>query len=433
MMKPSSRWAARRDAASFVLIALAVILMPFPLLLAGALSADGQERALLLVNDVPVIVLAAITFPGLVIRLWRWRIGPGVALAVALVAVFAASFTLQPSLHGVQVVARFIGLLGLGAALAALPPRFTRAVVVIICAVAVLQTLLALAQLRAGGPLGLTVLGESTDPLYVRGNALAPRGTMTREYSLLFLGLVAGALAIGQAATNRRGWLWSILAAICAIPLGVTFSRDALGGVAFGAVGQLMHIDGRRWPAAAALAAFLAAAALAGAVEWQGWAERVDQVAGDRPSDAATDRSMLARQAFALIAERPLTGVGAGRYETALVRSSVGPVVGPPSTPHDIPLWVAAETGVPAAVLICGFLIVLGVHAWRAGPAARLLFFVVIPFWIFDDLVLTHDQDIVLTGVWLGMIDRYPAPTGRQARATDPLSAAGPPRPPTSA
>jgi hypothetical protein len=81
--------------------------------------------------------------------------------------------------------------------------------------------------------------------------------------------------------------------------------------------------------------------------------------------------------------------------------------VGPDWTPHDVPLWIAAETGLPAAAVVTGLLVVLGLRAWRAGPAARLLFFAVIPFWIFDDLVLTHDQGIVLTGVWLGMLDRY--------------------------
>jgi O-antigen ligase len=408
MREAGDRTAARWHSLLFVLVALAVILMPFPLLVAGALSPDGVERALLLLNDVPLLALAAVTLPALIAALRRRSVGAGVALAVAIVAVFTVSFAIQPSLHGVQVVGRVVGLLGLAAAIAALPPRFTLSVVVIVCAVAIGQTLLALAQLATAGPLGLTILGESQAPLYARGNAFAPRGTMTREYSLLLLGLVAGALAIGQAATDRRTWMWSVVAAVCAIPLGVTFSRDAVAGVALGAIGHLMHPSGRRRAAVTALAAFVAAGAFAGALAWHGWAERVDQALGDRPEDAAVDRETLARQAVALIAERPLSGVGVGRYEVAVSqRVAAGTAVGPDWTPHDIPLWVAAETGIPAAALITGLVVVVGVRAWRAGPAARLLFFAVIPFWIFDDLVLTHDQGIVLSGIWLGMIDRY--------------------------
>jgi hypothetical protein len=410
MVEPDTSGGARRDAALFVLIALAIVLMPFPLLLAGVLSPDGLERVLLLVNDVPLLVLAAVAFPSVVPAIRRRNAGPGLALALALFAAFALSFALQPSLHGVQVLGRAIGLLGLAAGIAALPPRFTRPLVVIVCAVAIGQTLLALAQIATGGPLGLTLLGETPDPLYARGTALAPRGTMTREYSLLLLGLVAGALACGQAVVDRRKWLWSAVAAICAIPLGVTYSRDAVVGVALGAVGWLIHPIGRLRPSAIALAAFVAAGALGGAVEWQGWADRVDQVVVDRPGDAATDRRALARQAVALIADHPLTGVGTGRYEVVVIgREAAGSAVGPDWTPHDVPLWVAAETGLPAAAVVTGLLVVLGLRAWRAGPAARLLFFAIIPFWIFDDLVLTHDQGIVLTGIWLGMIDRYAA------------------------
>src|SRR5438477_3294534 len=367
--------------------------MPFPLLLAGALSPDGLERAILLVNDVPLLALAAITYPGLAVAVWRHHVGPGVVLALALLVAFALSFALQPSIQGIQVVGRAIGLLGLAAGIAALPPRFTRPIVMIVSAVAIGQTVLAVAQIVTGGPLGLALLGESPDPLYQRGSSFAPRGTMTREYSLLLLGLVAGALAVGQAAVDRWSRSWTGVAAICAIPLGVTYSRDAIAGVVFGAIGWLMHPAGRRRPAAIALATFVAAGALAGAVEWQGWADRVDQVVVDRPGDAATDRQTLARQALALIAERPLTGVGAGRYEVTVIHdAAVGIAVGPEWTPHDIPLWVAAETGLPAAAVITALLAVLGLLALRAGPAARLLFLAVIPFWIFDDLVLTHDQ-----------------------------------------
>jgi O-Antigen ligase len=408
MVEPGTSGGPRRDAALFVLVALAIVLMPFPLLLAGALSPDGLERVLLLVNDVPLLALAGVAFPSVVRAIRRRNAGPGLVLAVALLAAFALSFALQPSLHGVQVLGRAVGLLGLVAGIAALPPRFTRPIVVIVCAVAIGQTLLALAQIGTGGPLGLTLLGETQDPLYARGDALAPRGTMTREYSLLLLGLVAGALACGQAVTARRSWLWSIVAAICAIPLGVTYSRDAVAGVALGAAGWLIHPAGRLRPAAFALAAFVAAAALAGSIEWQGWADRVDQVLVDRPIDVAADRQTLARQALALIVARPLTGVGTGRYEIAVLHdAAAGAAVGPEWTPHDIPLWVAAETGVPAAALITILLVLVGVRAWRAGPAATLLFFAVIPFWVFDDLVLTHDQGIVLSGIWLGMIDRY--------------------------
>src|SRR3982074_1587458 len=126
MREAGDRTAARWHSVLFVLVALAVILMPFPLLVAGALSPDGVERALLLLNDVPLLALAVVTLPGLVGALRRGSVGAGVALAVAIAAGVTVSFADPQSLAGVQVVGRVIGLLGLAAAIAALPPRFTR-------------------------------------------------------------------------------------------------------------------------------------------------------------------------------------------------------------------------------------------------------------------------------------------------------------------
>jgi len=76
--------------------------------------------------------------------------------------------------------------------------------------------------------------------------------------------------------------------------------------------------------------------------------------------------------------------------------------------------------------VVTGLLVVVGPRAWHAGPAGRLLFFAVIPFRVFDDLVLTHDQGIVLSSIWLGIIDRYVAET----RSRSLSEAASPPAPP---
>ena len=95
-----------------------------------------------------------------------------------------------------------------------------------------------------------------------------------------------------------------------------------------------------------------------------------DAGSGDRVASAAGDpRWVIWRQTLALIGQHPWTGVGFGEFNFAW---TLTPFVERPGQhffdhAHSLPLHLAAELGVPLALLVTGL---LAVALWRAGRAA---------------------------------------------------------------
>lgn len=97
----------------------------------------------------------------------------------------------------------------------------------------------------------------------------------------------------------------------------------------------------------------------------------------DRPGLAASaaasmrDRVFLWRAGLAMVAERPVLGIGANRvrHEAARFVQSGYRRTGPPSHLHSAPLTLAAERGLPALGLV---VLIYGQTLWRfRRPAAR--------------------------------------------------------------
>lgn len=69
-----------------------------------------------------------------------------------------------------------------------------------------------------------------------------------------------------------------------------------------------------------------------------------------------------------MVRERPLVGHGLGSWRTLLRDETViGTAIWDNSTPHNEYLLVATQAGLPAAVLLIGWLMILLTTAWRAG------------------------------------------------------------------
>lgn len=94
---------------------------------------------------------------------------------------------------------------------------------------------------------------------------------------------------------------------------------------------------------------------------------------------AGHSRWILWKNVLSLIAERPWTGWGWGELSFAHYSHSAlytGPrFVEILDNAHNLPLHLAVELGVPAAVLICGFFfwLVIGARPWRERDPLRLL------------------------------------------------------------
>ncbi len=131
--------------------------------------------------------------------------------------------------------------------------------------------------------------------------------------------------------------------------------------------------------------ALVASVAVAGAMWWglDLWAHGNAQVAdlGHRPgSDISSSRFRLWQQSLVLVSNQPWLGVGWGQYSFAWALTPLGGR--PPhfdDNAHNLPLHLAVELGVPAALLITALLVFALVRATRnvrripgdSGIAAR--------------------------------------------------------------
>ncbi|MDD5644400.1 MAG: O-antigen ligase family protein [bacterium] len=90
--------------------------------------------------------------------------------------------------------------------------------------------------------------------------------------------------------------------------------------------------------------------------------------------DAAANRITLAKTAFQIIRERPLTGTGLKNYESM---TSYTPFVGNTPTVHNVYLHTAAELGIPAALIFIYIYIAFffkGFNALKLGDRTVVLF-----------------------------------------------------------
>ena len=174
-------------------------------------------------------------------------------------------------------------------------------------------------------------------------------------------------LAVYLIAEDRRyRWLWVAATLPIAGALLATLSRGALVGILALVVWAVLT---RRFPIGGLLAAGAAAVAIVMLALFF-WGpligERV-QAKGKVASANVQSREALWRGAIRMAGDRPLTGVGPGRfgiaspaYVTDEVIELKQPVV------HNSYLEVLAELGVPALIAFIGFL----VAAWRCTRAA---------------------------------------------------------------
>jgi hypothetical protein len=92
-----------------------------------------------------------------------------------------------------------------------------------------------------------------------------------------------------------------------------------------------------------------------------------------------------------------------------------------------VPLLVTAEFGMIVGLAFTGWLIALGIRAFRISVYATALFLSVIPFLLLDNLHYVYGNGMMIFAVWIAMLDyHWTAP-----RSSQDSTAASVPEPPS--
>ncbi len=394
-------------------------------------GSDYQQHTLLLGSDLALLVLALISVGGLRSALIAWRRHACVLAAGILGVALVPSFLLNPSDRGVAALARWAGALALGLTVAAVRRDGRRLVLGALALVSLTHLAVAAAERAAEGTIGLGALGEPS--AYEIGGRYASTGLTVHPYVLAAWCAVTGTalLALGfRGATSSR---LSRVAGVAAFAgIGLTMSRAGAVACFLG----LSALAVAAWRARAALksgeddirsrfgvttvVAAGAAFCLGVVVDLSGWVSRAGQATGSVEA-LSSGRSTLLRQAWSLLRDNLLTGVGPGRYVLALSERPelVALSDQSPRPVHLTPLLLVVEGGlvvIPALVLLT---IAIGRACFRGGAPAVAVALAMLPFLALDHLAWSYPQGILLTGIWLGTLDLL-----TQKRGAEPSSPA---------
>ncbi|MFI5042526.1 MAG: O-antigen ligase family protein [Acidimicrobiales bacterium] len=399
-----------------LLAALTIVLMAFPLVLRGFGDPKLSFDYVTIIFPVD-IALALLLLTGAVPvarRILARTAGPGTTLWALLALVMSLAWVFHPSTRGVHTVFELWGTAVLAGTLAeALATGFADLVFGTIAAVAVLESAWATVQLVTGASLGLQALGEDVDPfLRFSSAAAAPMGSTVHIYVLAGFALVAAGALAWRATTSARPLGWLIAAGLAVMPVGFTYSRAGLAGfillVAGFAIEALRRRAGGRRAAAAVLALCLGAGVPA-AVWSAGWTNRADQTTSARNgAQLTTERTRLIHEAAAQISAHPATGVGPGRYVIALkdrYKVETDPVVKIFKPVHNLVLLAGAEGGILALIVMATLFVALAWRSLAAGPIAAGIYLAYLPFCMLDHFPYSFPQGLVVTAIWLGVLD----------------------------
>jgi O-antigen ligase len=186
------------------------------------------------------------------------------------------------------------------------------------------------------------------------------------------LALVAAGLGFGARSLQTR------VLAFAAIPLllaglALSLSRGAWIGAALGALYLAIALpQARRAVVVVAVPLTIVAAVLAPSLpanpQIQVVQERLSVLTVRSPYD---DRPAIWAEAIREIQDDPITGQGPGSFPVASVRAASEASAVAAYHAHNVLLTWAAESGIPAAILLIGFLVAVAFAARRASKATR--------------------------------------------------------------
>ena len=392
------------------LLLVAVVLLPFNVEIQiaeyGGFS-DLQHRVSIFLFDIPLILLALLSVPALVrmegsgrTRTLTWLFGALLILTIVAVAV-------HPSLRGLQVIVRLIvNVIAPVAIVLSLERRQAHHVGLAMCVAGALQIVIGLAQIARGETLGLTFLGENP-PLTPFGGTVAAKGTFVHPYILAGFTLVAAGVALKMYATRKRR-AWLVAAGVNLIGAIVTYSRMSVVALVGIVVTTVARPDLRRRIRPLAVLVLAVAVGAVLLTTSGAWVDKFKASFSGSPLDQITNqRVTFTEEALDLIRMEPALGVGPGRYVLAVEEELRPPGDTTEVLPvHNVPLLVAAESGIPAGAASLAILVWLGRIGWQRGAASFILYLTYLPFLLFDHFPYDNFQGLTITGLWIGFVTR---------------------------
>jgi len=180
--------------------------------------------------------------------------------------------------------------------------------------------------------------------------------------------------------TARRGRVRLLFAGVVAAQLAAIVLTHSRSGAVAAALAVLLYLFRGR---GAAVRGPVAVVALAGGLVLLApqsfWARSasISQYADDASVEGRRHAWLVLD---GIVAERPLTGVGADAFLPAWGRYAPLEAGGHRYVAHNVPLEILGELGIPALILFATFVLALMVRLWRAGadplvgPEARAVF-----------------------------------------------------------
>jgi len=402
-------------------VATVVSLSPYKLVTWSPPGRNYFTATILLPADVALGAVLVCCLPWVVRGIRDRRVGPGAAGWAAVTAIMLVTFPWHPSGRGVLTLLHLGGcaMLAAATALVFLSDR-RKTLAKVIVGAGMVEALIALLQVRRQGAIGLGRVIEVNPPYYPFEYIRAPNATFPHPYVAAGFALVSAAVAVVMAITadEAAAARWAAAAALCILPVGVSYSRSALLGLlGFGVCLAWLAL---RQPAirkavVGALIALAIGAAVPAAIWHTQWLARGSATVDGALSGGAKASSGIANgrltdlhRALTLIREHPITGIGAGRYIFA-IEHHFGVDKAPTDTGYvnanDVPLLAGAEGGVLALLVIAGALAWLGWRAARCGPLALGMCLAFLPYCLADQFPYESAQGAVICALWLALVD----------------------------
>ncbi len=315
------------------------------------------------------------------------------------VALFAISLAANFSWLGVALGANlFAGVCVMAACAAAARTARGRTILLTsVTAAGVVQAVLGMLQSIRGQTYGVAPIDFDWS-LFAYGSSHAAQGGFPHPYHLTgFLIVCQGAALLGLRHTRTARWPWLASLLLITVATTITYSRAALIGQALVLLCAVLGRRDRRilLPAAAAISLGL----LLGAVAFgDGWVARAD--ASATSGDVDSGRRVRLEQAWTMIEDNPVVGVGPGRYSDELaktVRDDVRPA-------HNLIAQEAAEYGVGGGILMVAFLGLIGLRALRGGAWTAMIVAAYVPMLLLGTIGYVLATSFAMSAIWLGLV-----------------------------
>lgn len=351
--------------------------------LAVLATMDRDAIATVRTDIATVILYMALAFAGLVAFLLHMS-GAGAILTFSMVA--PIGIVLSVATFSIADLRRFV----------AVPLLATTAI----------QAAVVALQSATGSAYGYNLLHRGSSLLVTNETIARPQGMFDHVYEPATVALIAVAIGLALLPATGQLRIWFLVGiGFAASTIALTHSRSALLGlllvIAIGAFASFRGDTALRAGLAVAIVAFLIPA-LATASAWQ---VRFGESADSDLDDASLGRVTLARQAIEIAGDHPLFGVGPNNYMRVLESDYVVDERYP-YVVHNESLMIAAELGIPAAVVFTLIFVWAGMQAIQAGYRPLLLYAAPVPLVVFDVLLYNKPVGLLLFAVWCGVSGR---------------------------